>query len=112
MEIGPSKPGGFALNEPTNRRSQKEEAVQTNSRLEAAAASAEAGRARLTGAVSGTEEPCSAGEIGQERPADNDRLHQIRQRIETGYYDQFSVKEKMIDKMIDEMLKNISEFYK
>ncbi len=112
MEIGPTKPGGFSVNEPGNRRSQKEKADEPNHRLDAPTISAEGQSPRLTDSAAENHECCGGCDIDQESPPDLDKLLQIQQRIETGYYDQIWVKEKMIDRMIDEMLKNISEFYK
>jgi anti-sigma28 factor (negative regulator of flagellin synthesis) len=43
---------------------------------------------------------------------DTTRLDEIRDRIDSGFYDQQVVKEKMVDKLLDEMLDNINKFYR
>jgi len=102
MEIGPIKPDGFSAHESANRRSQKEQDNETIHLPDALTESTE----------KGDREYCSETDVEEISRTNPDRLLLIRQRMETGFYDQLRVKEKMIDRMIDEMLKNISEFYK
>lgn len=87
------------MNEPGKQRSQEAD---------------EPGGCPKTKAESAVEnQECSnQGDPEQTSQIDLERLLQIRQKIDSGYYDQIWVKEKIIDSMIDEMLRNISEFYK
>ena len=48
-------------------------------------------------------EPTRAGDAGPEEESNHDRIAEIRKRIETGFYDQPEIREKIADKLVDDL---------
>lgn len=59
-----------------------------------------------------TADKATANEKMEDNNREIDRLQEIRDRIDSGFYDQQLVKEIMVDRLLDEMLENINKFYK
>ncbi len=97
MEIGPVKDSKLAVGEDQKRRDESQQSEKPGRASDDVKISTES-RARL--------------ETGQTEEVTNDRLDQIRERIDSGFYEQTQVKDKTIDKLMDEMLENINQFYR
>lgn len=94
MEIGPLKDGRPVTDRPAEVKEKPKEPPKTEVRQDSVELSAEVAQ-RL--------------ESDSREPID---LAKISNRIESGFYESPQVRDKVIDRLTDELLKNIREFYK
>lgn len=112
MEIGPIKDGKPVLNEQVEREKSNEAAKAAERQSDNVEISAEARQFLDT---NGRQEEIATIEGNQaedNRIRHQNRLDQIRERIDSGYYDQNVVRDMTVEKMIDDMLEDINSFYK
>ena len=102
MEIGPIREGKPALSEQVEREKPSEANEAAERQSDDVEISAEARRFL---AIEGNQ-------AEDNRIRHQDRLDQIRGRIDSGYYDQDVVRDMTVEKMIDDMLEDINRFYK
>ncbi len=112
MEIGPIKDGKPVLNEQVEREKSDEASKAAERQSDNVEISAEARRFLAT---NGRQEEIATIEGKQaedNRIRHQNRLDQVRERIDSGYYDQNVVRDMTVEKMIDDMLEDINSFYK
>ena len=112
MEIGPIKDGKPVLNEQVEREKSDEPARTAERQSDNVEISAEARRFLAT---NGRQEEIATTEGNQaedNKIRHQNRLDQIRERIDSGYYYQNVVRDMTVEKMIDDMLEDINSFYK
>jgi len=112
MEIGPIIPDRPAVNKPDSQEKNDSAAGKSGRSNDELIISAEA-RDRL-------EQERSEKELGidEDRPVVDsvdytpEKLRLIRQRVDSGYYEQAKILDRTVEKLIDQMLENIKLFYK
>ena len=108
MEIGPVNNGKAVACQPDGRKGQETVADRGSQPADDVNISNEA-RERLQQ---------QKIELDQERPVkDNaergpELVRLVRERIDSGFYDRVSVREETLERLIDEMLENINQYYK
>lgn len=112
MKIGPINHGRETVEQPDNRQKKEETAQRADRATDVLTISAEA-RERLE--KEGTKREIR---VDEDKPVIDsvdytpERLRLIRERIDSGYYEQAAIVDRTVDKLVDEMLQNIESFYK
>ena len=112
MEIGPINHDRLAVDKPDNAEKKDGRTDKSSPSEDELIISAEA-RDRL-------EKERSEKELGidEDRPVVDsveytpEKLRLIRERIDSGFYEQAKILDRTVEKLIDEMLENIKLFYK
>ena len=112
MEIGPINEGKPALSEQVEREKSGEAAGTAERQGDDVKISAE-GQRFLAGDSHKDVNATTEGNQAEDNTIRHqNRLDQVRDRIESGYYDQEVVRDMMVERMIDDMLEDINSFYK
>ena len=101
MEIGPIREGKPALSEQVKQEKPGESAKAAGKQSDDVEISEEAQRYLAT----------EGDRTEENKIRHQGRLDQVRERIDTGYYDQDIVRDMTVEKMIDAMLEDINSFY-
>jgi hypothetical protein len=112
MKIGPINHGNQPVEQPDSRQKKDEPAQRAERPTDDLIISAEA-RERLS-----QERPREEIVVDDNRPVVDsvdyapDKLRLIRERVDSGFYEQTAIIDRTVDKLVDEMLENIKLFYK
>ncbi len=107
MEIGPLK-DGTTVHEGSLKSAESKEKPSGDNRLGDSVSLSNG----TTGRLDNLADETTTDKIMHDGDRDISRLDEIRDRIDSGFYDQQVVKEKMVEKLLDEMLENINKFYR